>query len=167
MQYYCLPQPNNKRYIMEVKKILSSDVRKIVGDTPEEKWVEKFENKPTKMARILINILERAPWKKDPKVYNLASILFKQVVRGKYKDKTKEKLKPYIEDIKALFDQFSKKEMASLYKPEQSDSSHHKPSHLDFFMSSHGKQKIDKKKLREHEKVKYSGRSWRLTKWVS
>lgn len=151
---------------MKIVEILSSDIRKIVHDIPEDQWVEKFEDKPTKLARILIDILHRAPWKHDPKVYNLASLLFKQVCRGKYKHKTEKKLEPYIEDIRALFVQFSKKNMADFFKAEKNNSSHHKPSVHDVRMLSHGKQKIDKKNLKKREKVKYSGKTWRFKKWV-
>jgi hypothetical protein len=152
---------------MKITKILSSDIRHIVGDTPEDKWVNEFEDKPTKMARILIDILERAPWKKDPKVYNLASVLFKQVVRGKYKKRTKDELKPYIKQIDKLFSQFKTKAMPKKYQIEKNDKEHHNASPIKVYTTHRGKVKADKKELKKSTKVKYAGRTMRLDTWVS
>jgi hypothetical protein len=147
---------------MEIDYLLSSHVFKKVDfsypvKNPEENLEEKSE--------LLINILKTQSWKENPRLYNLTSMLFKQVVRGKYDDLTKTALKPSVIKIKELFEQFQEKPMPDAYMVEKHDKEHHNGSQLKKYVVGESIV-ISESDLEKIPQVKYGERDFRFDTWV-
>ena len=124
-----------------------------------------FDDNLAVKADALVNLLQTQSWQHNVRLYNLASILFKQVVRGKYDDLTKTELSAQVKKIKELFQQFQEKPMSKAYMVEKQDSEHHNGSQLKKYAID-DKLVIDEADLSKIPQVYYGDRGFRFDTWV-